>query len=107
MANPPPQPAPAQPQLKHVDRVDVSETFVHSLRRLNFDGANLQMEFVVHRIDDPHPPAPLTGTMVTTCRLVMPLPGAIGLLHSLSAIAQGLSDQGIIQPVTQGSRTVN
>jgi hypothetical protein len=99
--------APVQPEMKHVDRIDVPETFVHSLRRLHFDGANFQMEFVVNRIDDPQPNTPPTGTMVTTCRLVLPLPGAIGLLNSLAAAAQGLADQGIIQQLPQAPRVVN
>jgi hypothetical protein len=107
MAIPPQQPVLATPQLKLVDRVDVSETFAHSLRRINFDGANFQMEFVVNRYDDPRPPAAPTGSSVITCRLVMPLPGAFALLNALAAAAQGLADQGIIQQPPQNPRVIN
>jgi hypothetical protein len=107
MAMPSFPPVQSQPQLKHVDRVEVSETFAHSLRRMTFDGANLHMEMVVNRMDDPDPSKPPTGATVTVARLVMPLVGALNLHASLSQLVQSLQTQGALKPVAQGPQTVN
>lgn len=110
MGMPPAQPPPTQPSLTYVDRVEVSETFAHSLRRLTFDGANIYLEFVVNRMDDPQPPRPPTGNSVTTCRLVLPLIGALELSTHLNALMSSLRSQGLVPvppPGNPGRPTLN
>ncbi len=95
---------PGQPQLSYLDRPEVSETFAHSLRRLTVDGVNIHLEFVVNRMDDPDPPAPLSGKAVTAVRLVMPLAGMFDLYNSLTGIVQTLRAN---QATLPGPRSVN
>ena len=104
MATPPATMIPGQPQLTYVDRPEVSETFAHSLRRLTIDGVNIHLEFVVNRMDDPNPPAPLSGKAVTVARLVMPLAGMFDLYNNLTGIVRSLRANQQMPPET---RTVN
>jgi hypothetical protein len=67
----------------------------------------IKFEFVVNRLDEPSPPAALTGRAVTACRVVMPLPAMVGMLSKLQAImiqlkAAGMSFQPISNPPTAG-----
>lgn len=107
MANQPSPQILGQSHLNYVDRVDVAESFAHSLRRLSFDGSNVLMEFVVNRLDDPKVGNPPQGSAVTACRLVLPLPGAMALLGNLSSLAKTLQDQGVIQQHPQPPHTLN
>jgi hypothetical protein len=95
-----PQVSTMPPQLTYVDRPEVSETFADSMWRVNFESMLVKMEFVVNRLDDPSPPAPLTGRAVTTCRVVMPLPAMMDMLGKLQAIIAQLQTAGIIRPIT-------
>jgi hypothetical protein len=94
------------PKLTHVDRPEISETFVDSLAKVMFDGMNVRMEFVVNRLDDPKPPAAPTGRATTACRLVIPAPGMLDLINKLQMLIATLQAQGalrqIVNPATSG-----
>jgi len=97
----PSQPAPpAGPQLEYVDRPEVSETFADSLERFTIDQTGARLEFVVHRSDQPSPPAPLIVKKYTACRVVMPLQGFFAMVTMLNELVQQMQKQGLIKPVT-------
>ena len=101
MPNPPLAQHPVQPNLTYVDRPEISETFADSCARVSVEGFNAKLEFIVTRMDDPKPPAPLTGKALTTCRLVLPLPGVLDLHAKLTQIIGALQAQGALKPVAQ------
>jgi hypothetical protein len=86
-----------QPKLTYVGRADVPETFVDSCVRINGEGFNVKVEFVVNRFDDPKPPAPPSGSALTACRLVMPIPGMLDLHAKLTQMIDALKTQGTIK----------
>jgi hypothetical protein len=88
-----------QASLAYVDRPEVSETFVDSLRGLMFDGMNLRLEFVVNRMDEPRPPNPPTGKSYTACRVVIPLTGAMPMIAQLQGLIANLQAQGLLRPI--------
>lgn len=67
-----------------------------------FDSGQVHLEFVVNRYDQVTPGSPITGKKVTGERMVIPLPGIIALVASLSSLLAGLTQQGIIQQMTPG-----
>jgi hypothetical protein len=95
-----PQVTMTPPQLTHVDRPEVSETFADSMWRVNVENMIAKLEFVVNRLDDPTPAAPLTGRAVTACRIVMPLPAMIDMLGKLQGVMSQLQTAGIIQSIS-------
>jgi hypothetical protein len=97
MIMPPSLVQPAPPILTRVDRPEVSETFVDTLENMTFDGGLVRLDFVANRYDQVPPGAPITGNKVTAARLIIPLPGALGLAASLEALLAQLKQQGIIQ----------
>jgi hypothetical protein len=87
------------PQVTYVDRDEVSETFVDSIRRAMFDGMNLRIEFTVNRLDDPQPPAPPTGRALTAARLVIPLTGFVAMVQQLNTLVGTLQAQGVLRQI--------
>jgi hypothetical protein len=92
------QPPVAQ-QLTYVDRPEVAETFVDTLRRAGFDGINVRIEFTVNRLDDPRPPAPPAGQALTACRLVIPLTGFLAMVQQLETLVSTLRAKGVLRQV--------
>jgi hypothetical protein len=90
---------PVAPQITYVDRPEIAETFVDTLRRAGFDGINVRIEFTVNRLDDPQPPAPPTGQALTACRLVIPLTGFLALVQQLDALVKTLQAKGVLRHV--------
>jgi hypothetical protein len=105
----PPRGQPIRPKMTHVDRPEISETFADSCAGLTVEGLNAKLEFVVNRMDDPKPPTPPSGKAVTTCRLILPIPGLVDLHAKISQILGALQKQGVIQvtpaPIAQGSQS--
>lgn len=93
MATPP---FPVQFQPVYVERDEISETFVDSLVKVFFDGANVRMEFVVNRMAAPQPNAAPTGKAITASRVVIPLPGFVDMLMKAQGITNQLKAQGVI-----------
>ena len=89
MANPPPRP-PAQVQLTYAGRSEVSETFADLLHFGIAEGFNVKLEFVVNRPDPAQGGGLITGHSVTSCQLVMPLPGVIDMVNKLGGLLASL-----------------
>jgi len=87
------------PELVHVDRPEISETFADSVWRLSFNGSNLRMEFVVARLDEPTPGLPIKGKALTSCRIVMPLSGMIDMAGKLQNLIAQLKEAGAVREV--------
>jgi hypothetical protein len=97
MPNPPSGQFPVQPKMTYVDRPEISETFADSLGRMNFDGLNAKLEFVVNRMDNTNPPALPTGKAITACRLVLPVVCILDLHAKLSRLIATLEAQGALK----------
>jgi hypothetical protein len=85
--------------MTYVDRPEVAETFVDTLRRAGFDGINVRIEFTVNRLDDPQPPAVPTGQALTACRLVIPLTGFLAMAQQLQTLVNTLRAKGVLRQV--------
>jgi hypothetical protein len=108
MTMPPIPENPPQPTLVFVDRVDLSETFVSSLRRWSIDGVNIHLEFAVNRPSDPvEPDGPPSIKIVTVARLVMPLSAVTVLVQALVGAMANLQRESPIVPTIQGPPTIN
>ncbi len=109
MSLPVPGASPAAPRLAYADRPEVAEVFAHAARRITFDGFNMQIEFVVNRMDDPDPSGVPSGRAVTAARLVVPLPGILELHAGLGNLIQSLTAQGVLHktPAAAGPRSLN
>lgn len=107
MAQPPVQ-HPVQVLMHYVDRPEISEAFADVLRVGVAEGLNIKMEFVVNRADPVERAGdPIAGRSVTSCRLVMPLPGVLDMMNKLSGLLANLQAQGIIAPMPQAPVTIN
>ncbi|MDE2091751.1 MAG: hypothetical protein KGJ08_07620 [Gammaproteobacteria bacterium] len=80
-----------------VDNPGLAETYADSLQNLVFDGVTFRFTFVVNRLDPPQPPEPPKGKQHPSCRLVMPLIGALTLYQNLQNMVDALEKQGIIK----------
>ena len=85
------------PQIKFVDRPEVTETFADSVRSLGFDGQTMRIEFCSVRMDPPASPENRTGRQYPTCRMVLTPNAAIDLYGRLQQIIQALEKSGAIQ----------
>jgi hypothetical protein len=68
--------------------------------RVNVEGMIAKLEFAVNRLDDPSPPAALTGRAVMACRVVMPLPAMVDMMGKLQAVMAQLQSAGIFRPIS-------
>ena len=89
----------SRPDLRYVDRENVSETLVDSLEQVSFDGATARIELVVYRVDKPKPGGKMTGQKVTACRLVLSLSSLMEITNRLNMFLKGLQQQEVIQPL--------
>ncbi|HTV89201.1 MAG TPA: hypothetical protein VME41_09305 [Stellaceae bacterium] len=83
--------------MTYVDRPEIADTFVDSLRRATFDGVNVRIEFTVNRLDDPQPPSRPTGRALTACRVIIPLTGFLAMTKQLDALVNTLRGQGVLR----------
>jgi|SRR5690349_2281105 hypothetical protein len=84
----------AAPQMKHIDRPDVSEVYVDGVYQALFDGVNIRIEFIVNRLDELQPPAQPTGSQLTAARLVVPVAGFMGMLQHFNTLVGNLKAPG-------------
>ncbi|HVA54728.1 MAG TPA: hypothetical protein VNI53_02870 [Gammaproteobacteria bacterium] len=80
-----------------IDNPGLAETYADSIQNLVFDGATFRFTLVVNRLDPPQPPEPPKGKQYPSCRLVMPLIGALTLYQNLQNMVDALEKQGIIK----------
>jgi hypothetical protein len=64
------------------------------------DGIHLRMEFIVNRLDDALPGAPLRGKMYTAARVVMSLPGLLDMVAKLNSLVGQLQAPGGLPPAS-------
>jgi hypothetical protein len=81
----------------YVDNPGLAETYADSIQNLVFDGTTFRFTFVVNRLEPPQPPEPPKGKQLPSCRLVMPLIGALTLYQNLQNMVDALEKQGIVK----------
>jgi hypothetical protein len=94
------------PEIRFVDRPEVTETFADSIRGLSFDGQTMRIEFCTVRMDPPRTPENRTGQQYPACRMVLTPNAAIDLYGRLQQIIQALEKSGAIQRTPPTPSTV-
>src|SRR5215471_19295374 len=95
-----------RPQTKHVDRVEVGETFVDHLESASVADGCAKITFSATRWPSTQEGASAMGERVTVSRLVMPLKTAIELSNSLIKLMSRLEQSGLVKGETRtGTKT--
>ena len=94
------------PQIRFVDRPDLTETFSDSIHGLSFDGQTMRIEFCSVRIDPPKSPEVRTGRQYPVCRMVLTPNAALDLYGRLQQVIQALEKKGAIQRTPPTSPTM-
>ena len=84
------------PQIRFIDRPDVSETFADSIHGLSFDGQTMRIEFCSIRIDPFNPPEAPAGRQYPVCRMVLTPNAGIELYNRLQQIIKALEKSGAV-----------
>lgn len=71
-------------KLTHEDVPGLTETFVDSLHTVMAADGIVRIEFCTTRLDEPHPPGPMTGRRTTAARLAMPAKTAVEMIALVS-----------------------
>ena len=82
---------------QYVDRPELAETFVDSIRLTTFDGQALRMEFCVTRLDEPKQSSQPTGKRYPACRLVMPPETVVELYNRLGGLIAAMEKRGVVK----------
>jgi hypothetical protein len=93
------------PQIRYVDRPDVSETFADSIRGLSFDGQTMRIEFCSVRIDPFNPTEAPTGRQYPVCRMVLTPNAGIELFNRLQQIVKALEKSGAVHRTPPSTAT--
>jgi hypothetical protein len=92
MAVPPP------PKIDFVDRPELIETFVDSIRNVTFDGATIRAELCVTRFEEAaQPAAAASAKQVPACRLVLRPDAAVDLFVRLQRLIALMEQRGIVR----------
>lgn len=83
-------------KLTYVDVPTVTETFVDGVHGVSIHEGVMRMELCVTRVDEPHPPEPLSGKQFTAMRIAMPVVTAVQLHGQLTQILSVMEKQGVI-----------
>lgn len=101
-----------QPQqrtpVRHVDRPEVTETFIDSLHRIQWDGQTLRIELCVTRFSEPGTPGGVEANRHTACRLVLTPQAAADLFNGLRQTMTTLEQAGVVAqqgPATAPGKT--
>ena len=87
-----------QPKLEFVDRPELVETFVDSVRGVMFDGSVLRVELCVTRLANPGTAGGQASmTWQPACRLVLTASGAVELFNQLQQVMGALAQQGVVK----------
>lgn len=86
-----------QIQIEHIDRPEVSETYVDSVGNTMFDGQNMRLELCITRMNDPHGSKALTGRQYPASRLILPISVIIELANRFQQTLSMLEQQGVIK----------
>ncbi len=86
-----------RPQIRYVDRPEVSEAFCDSLHSMSFDGRSWRIELCVTRMDEPNPPNPPTGCKYPSCRLVLTPDAGLELFNKLKGLVSMMQKSGALK----------
>jgi hypothetical protein len=76
---------------------EITETFADQLGLVTADGGTMRFQFCVGRMNEPKPPAMLSGERHIVCRLVLSIPCAIDLINQVNKLAEVLAKNGTIK----------
>jgi hypothetical protein len=85
--------------LTHVDVPEIREIFADTVRAVNVHDGVPRIELALCRIDEPHPPAPLTGKTFTVARLALSPSAAIALCANLTNALNMMEQEGMLKRV--------
>ena len=88
---------PAQPRIDFVDRPDLVETFVDSVRNVTFDGATVRAELCITRFEEGGAPEAAGAKQYPAARLVMRPDAAVDLFIRLQRLIAHMEKRGIIR----------
>ena len=86
-----------QPQVEFVDRADLAETFVDSIRNVTFDGATVRAEMCVTRFDEGATPGSAAARQYPASRLVLRPDAAVDLFVRLQRLIALMEQRGIVK----------
>jgi len=87
---------PPQPQLQYVDRPDLVETFVDSVRTVTFDGATVRAELCVTRLEEGAAQSAV-AKQYTAARIVLRPDAAVDLFMRLQRLIALMEQRGIVK----------
>jgi hypothetical protein len=87
---------PPQPQPQYVDRPDLIETFVDTVRTVTFDGATVRAELCVTRLEEGGAQGAVAKQYPTT-RLVLRPDAAVDLFIRLQRLIALMEQRGIVK----------
>ncbi len=90
------------PNIRYVDRPEISETFADTVSGVTFDGQTLRLEFAVTRLDEVRPNTPISGRRYPTCRVVLPPTAAVDLINRMQQVATALTQAGVARAAPRG-----
>ena len=82
---------------QYIDRPDLVETFVDSIRNVTFDGATIRAELCVSRFEEPTPPASVVVKQYPASRLVLRPDAAVDLFVRLQRLIALMEQRGIVK----------
>lgn len=86
-----------QPQVDFVDRPELAETFVDSVRHVTFDGATVRAEMCVTRFEEGTAPGAAAARQYPAARLVMRPDAAVDLFVRLQRLIALMEKRGIVK----------
>ena len=87
-------------QIRYIDRPEITETFVNSVGFCAFDGANVNAELCVTRLDPPTPSEPkMTARKYPACRIVLTPQATIELFNVINNMMAAMKKEGIIKEI--------
>jgi len=94
-------------QVRYVDLPDVLETFVDSVKSVEFDGETARIELCVTRMDPPKTPDEPTARRYPVCRLAMTPEAFLSLANQFQTIVKTLEETGVIQRIQKNIQHYN
>ena len=86
-----------QPQVEFVDRAELAEVFVDSIRNVTFDGATVRAEMCVTRFEEGTAPGSAAAKQYPASRLVLRPDAAVDLFVRLQRLIALMEKHGIVK----------
>jgi len=94
-------------QVRYVDLPDVLETFVDSVKSVEFDGETARIELCVTRMDPLKTTDKPTARRYPVCRLAMTPEAFLSLANQFQTIVKTLEETGVIQRIQKNMQHYN